>query len=57
MTRALVRAGLLLVVLAGVSACGNKGPLVLPDQDKAKESEPAKSEAKKDAAKPDAPRR
>jgi predicted small lipoprotein YifL len=61
MKRALVRAGLLLAVLAGVSACGNKGPLVLPDKDKDKQAEPAKADAKKDAARdapqPDAPRR
>ena len=56
MNRALVRAGLLLAVLAGVSACGNKGPLVLPDKDKDKDkqAEPAKADAKHDAAR-DAP--
>ena len=57
MTRALARTGLLLALLAGVAACGNKGPLVLPDKDKAKPAEPAKSESAKDAARPDAPRR
>lgn len=33
-----------LLVLAGISACGQKGPLVLPPPEPAQQEEPAESE-------------
>jgi len=43
MTRALARCTVLLALLFGVAACGQKGPLVLPD----------KAEGQQDQKKPD----
>ena len=54
MTGARARLSLLLALLVGLSACGQKGPLVLPDHDKAKQGEKAKAE-KKDSSKPAEP--
>jgi predicted small lipoprotein YifL len=57
MTRALARLTTIAALLVALSACGNKGPLVLPDHDKAKPSEKAKSSEHKDEAKPAEPHR
>ena len=55
MTRAFARLGFVLAVLVGLAACGNKGPLVLPDHEKAKHGEKTKPAEQKDAAKPAEP--
>ena len=57
MTRALARLTVIAALLVGLSACGNKGPLVLPDQDKAKPGEKAKPADKQDATKAAEPHR
>jgi len=57
MTRAYARLIVVLALAAGISACGNKGPLVLPDKEKPAQQQKAKPAGKPDAAKPAEPHR
>jgi len=57
MTRAYARLIVVLALAAGISACGNKGPLVLPDKEKPAQEQKAKPAGKPDAAKPAEPHR
>ena len=55
MTRALTRCTVLLALLFGVAACGQKGPLVLPDKADGEKQQQKKQEAKAPAEKTRAP--
>ena len=54
MIRALARCTVLLALLFGIAACGQKGPLVLPDKADGQKQEQKKSAEKKQDA-PKAP--
>ena len=55
MIRALARCTMLLVLLSGLVACGQKGPLVLPDKADGQKQEQKKQDAKGSAEKTKAP--